>query len=51
MNKTKKDKYRTAILIQVTNTSFVRAKIRDFANWSLNGEWLLNTGPLHTGST
>ena len=37
--------------LQGTNTAFVRAKNPDFENWPLNRGWLLNTGPLHTGST
>ena len=59
---TKKDKHGTATgwprplnrggcLIQVPNTMFVCAKNRDLRNWPLNRGWLLNTGPLYTGST
>ena len=56
VKRTKKDKHGTAKgwprplkrgghSLQVTITVFVSAKIRDFENW------MLNTGPLYTGST
>ena len=38
-------------LIQVANTKFIWAKIRDYENWPLNRDWSLNTGSLYTGST
>ena len=38
-------------LIEVKITASVWAKIRYFENWPLNRGWLLNAGPLYTGST